>query len=455
MLSVVHAGPAAPGVAHVRAREFAYLDDDGLCYLDYTGAALAGQSQLAAQHAIQREVFGNPHSTHGPSRRSTDAIANARARVLAFVDADPAEYVVCFTGNTSAAVKLVAESFPFRSRSTLVLSRDNHNSVNGIREFAVRRQTRILQIALDDQLRLLRPSAVLSAHRPRGASLFAFPAQSNFSGVKHDLSLITDAQRQGYRVLLDAAAFLPSNGISLRDVHPDFMTLSMYKLFGFPGGVGALVARREALAQLERPWFAGGTVDWVSTLHHMHRLRDGVEGFEDGTPNYSGIAALSGGFDFLETVGMPAIASHVHQLTAAALRMMHSRCHPNGRPVFRVYGPGNTVRRGGTLAFNVMNASGAVVNYEEVERFSAANGVAIRGGCFCNPGASEAAFGFASLDLKPCLEALRHGAFSPGRLGDCLGPQVPVGALRISVGLANTIKDVERGIDVIAGVVAG
>jgi selenocysteine lyase/cysteine desulfurase len=251
-------------------------------------------------------------------------------------------------------------------------------------------------------------------------------------------------------VLLDAAAYAPSSALSLRAVKPEFVSLSMYKLFGFPAGVGALVARRDALAGLERPWFAGGTVDWASTLHRMHRLRDGVEGFEDGTPNFSGIASLKPGFDFLQAAGMPALAAHVADLTGLALRQLRSRRHANGRPVFRIYGPKTTVNRGGTIAFNLLNASGVVVDYDHSERWAARNGVAVRGGCFCNPGASEAAFGFASLDLRQCLDSSHTGEFTPRRLGECLGAGVPVGALRISVGVANIAEDVERAIDVLA-----
>jgi selenocysteine lyase/cysteine desulfurase len=453
MLSVVRSAADAGSLHGLREREFGYLDERGLAYLDYAGAALPARSQLAAQHAAQAgAVFGNPHSLHSASRFSTDAIEHARARVLRFLDADPDEYAVCFTSNTSAAVKIMAESFPFGPTSALVLSQDNHNSVNGIREYASRRRARIRSIGLDADLRLARPRATLTRGN-RGPSLFAFPAQSNFSGVKHPLSLIADAQRAGYRVLLDAAAFLPTNPISLRAVSADYVVLSMYKLFGFPAGLGALVARHDALALLERPWFAGGTVDWVSTLHRSHRLRNGVEGFEDGTPNFSGIAALAPAFDFLDSVGMPAISAHVADLTALALRLLRARRHANGQPVFRIHGPTNSIRRGGTIAFNVMNTSGVVVRYEEVERVAAANEVAIRGGCFCNPGASESAFGFAATNLRRCLESSRGGPFSPRRLGDCLGPAVPVGALRISLGLANTAGDVERAIEVIAGAV--
>ena len=68
----------------------------------------------------------------------------------------------------------------------------------------------------------------------------------------------------GHRVLLDAAAYVPTGMLDLAVVTPDFVTLSIYKIAGYPTGIGALVARREALAELARPWFAGGTVDWVT-----------------------------------------------------------------------------------------------------------------------------------------------------------------------------------------------
>jgi selenocysteine lyase/cysteine desulfurase len=96
--------------------------------------------------------------------------------------------------------------------------------------------------------------------------------------------------------LVDAAAFAPSNRMSLREQSPEFVALSFYKIFGYPTGVGALIARRDALHKLRRPWFAGGTVEFVSVQNQMHRLKETAEGFEDGTPDLLNIAALSAGF---------------------------------------------------------------------------------------------------------------------------------------------------------------
>ena len=69
---------------------------------------------------------------------------------------------------------------------------------------------------------------------PRG--LFAFPAQSNFSGVQHPLSLVATAEQLGWHVLLDAAAYVPTNRLDLQSVRPHFVTVSFYKMFGHPTG---------------------------------------------------------------------------------------------------------------------------------------------------------------------------------------------------------------------------
>jgi selenocysteine lyase/cysteine desulfurase len=322
-----------PLFAELRAREFARLDRDGHAYLDYTGSALYAECQIRAVHeALLGGVFGNPHSESEPSRASTAALDQARSLLLAHLDADPAEYVVCFTANTTAAIKLVAESYPFGSNSSFVLASDNHNSVNGVREYARRAGAAVTYLPLDDELRLTNTRELLARARASttGAMLFAFPAQSNFSGVRHPLSLVTEAQRLGYDVLLDAAAFLPSRALSLRQASPEFVALSFYKLFGYPTGLGALVAKRRALARLERPWFAGGTVFVASVQNAVHALRPDTAGFEDGTPDFLAAIAVREGLAFLGRVGMERISVHVRRLTSQLLVALRSLSHRDG-----------------------------------------------------------------------------------------------------------------------------
>ncbi len=119
--------------------------------------------------------------------------------------------------------------------------------------------------------------------------------------------MIDVARSHRWRVLLDVAAFVPTNRLDLTEVRADFLCVSFYKMFGLPTGVGALIARREALAELRRPWFAGGTISMVSVAADAHRLSPGHAGFEDGTPNFASIPAVTVGLDAVDRVGIDAI----------------------------------------------------------------------------------------------------------------------------------------------------
>jgi selenocysteine lyase/cysteine desulfurase len=329
----------------------------------------------------------------------------------------------------------------------LVVSADNHNSINGIREYARRAGAAVHYLPLDAELRLDHPERHLASWPRSERGLFAFPAQSNFSGVKHPLSLVRRAKSLGYTVLIDGAAFVPTSPLSLRSVPADFVALSFYKVFGFPTGVGALVARRTSLAKLKRPWFAGGTLEYASVQNDRHLLRPPADGaFEDGTPAFLSIAALEEGFKLLDEVCMRRLNTHVMRLTGYLLDGLRALRHANGRPLVEIYGPKSVEDRGPTIAFNVLDQSGRAIPFSDVEARARDEGVSIRGGCFCNPGASESAFGFRADEMSRCLDRMSRTKFDIEQLGVCLGQSVAVGAVRISLGLPTNVADVDRAL---------
>lgn len=435
--------------AELRDREFGRLDSRGQVYLDYTGSGLYAESQVRA-HArlLENSVLGNPHSRNPTSSASTRLVEDARARVLAHFDADPGDYELVFTLNASAALKLVGESFPFGPGGRCVLTADNHNSVHGIREFAEARGAEVTYVPLDDELRVPDIESHLTGSNTDTANLLVYPAQSNFSGVKHPAEWVKLAHEHGYRVLLDAAAFVPTSRLSLRTCHPDFVAVSFYKMFGFPTGVGALIARREALAALHRPWFGGGTVRFVSVRSRMRLLHTSGRAFEDGTPNFLGIAAVSDGLDFLESVGVDRIGRHVGRLTDLLLRELKELTRPHGQPLIRLYGPRTADRRGGAVAFNVLDERGRAVDFREVERRAGEHGISLRGGYFCNPGAAEYALGQTGDEIDRCLEGATTDSYDIERFSLCMQNK-PVGAVRVSLGIASNEYDIRRLVEVL------
>ena len=91
-----------------------------------------------------------PMKSHS-SQKSAVCAEEARSNVLAFFDAPATEYTVIFTSNATGAMRLVGEAFPFVEDSAYVLGMDSHNSVNGIRQFALTKGARTAYIASTSQ----------------------------------------------------------------------------------------------------------------------------------------------------------------------------------------------------------------------------------------------------------------------------------------------------------------
>ena len=465
--------PAYAGTAvldDMRARDYSRLDVAGHVYLDYTGGGLYADSQLARHRALLAgAVFGNPHSQNLSSRAMGARVEATRAQILEFFRASPEEYEVIFTPNATGALRLVGESYPFEPGSRFLLTFDNHNSVNGIRQFARARGASVSYVPLTTaDLRvseealacdLQAPTPVrrrrLAGQRSGAAarSLFAFPAQSNFSGVQHPLAWIAQAQAAGYDVLLDAAAFAPTNQLDLSRWHPDYVSLSFYKIFGYPTGIGALLARRPALARLRRPWYAGGTITFSSVRAEAapgegFYLTPGPAGFEDGTVDYLGIPAVGIGLDHISAAGIQTIHTRVMCLTGWLLETLGALRHSNGSPLVRIYGPAGTDRRGATIAMNFFDPAGALIDSVRVERRANRAGISLRSGCHCNPGVREVALGYSTQEMAAAFkdkDRLRYEEFLQVIDGKTTG------AARASLGLATTFADVYRFWDFAAG----
>ncbi len=200
--------------------------------------------------------------------------------------------------------------------SRLVLTADNHNSVNGIREFARARgaATRYVGLSPDD----LRADGedVAAALGPGGAaatggacSPIRRRATSAASGIRWR-GWITP-RPPATTCCSTRRPSTPTSRLDLAAVRPEFVTVSFYKMFGYPTGVGCLLARRDALARLRRPWFSGGTLVGASVQGGWHRLADDESAFEDGTLNFLAIPDVTTGLAWVSDIGIDLIHRRV------------------------------------------------------------------------------------------------------------------------------------------------
>ena len=198
-----------------------------------------------------------------------------------------------------------SSSYEIVQGSVFCYLEDNHTSVVGMREVAVQCGARAICVAEQDIISssqfeigttLLKSGTPQTepvpsnctvndisedqdcSHQREIFNLFAYPAQSNFSGRKYPLSWAADIQNgrlffsglhpptfpkypsSSWKICLDAASFVATNPLDLSRFPVDFVTLSFYKMFGFPTGLGALLVRKDNSQLLHKNYFGGGSV---------------------------------------------------------------------------------------------------------------------------------------------------------------------------------------------------
>ncbi|KAG6877969.1 hypothetical protein C0993_001371 [Termitomyces sp. T159_Od127] len=410
----------------LRRTDYTRLEHTGETYVDYMGGALFPESLIKVHtDFLSRNVMGNTHSA-------------------------PPEYTVVFTANATGALKLVGESFPFTGGSSYVLGSDAHNSVHGIRQYATVRGAKVAYIPSTPNGGFEASTAknILLRNRPRSRelapSLFALTGQSNISNSKNPLSMIAYAGSLGYHTILDAAALAPTSAFSLKEHPVDAMAVSFYKMFGFPTGVGALIVKESFLAQLQRPWFAGGTVDVVQVpgtiVTRAHKLH---EQFEDGTINYLTLPAITDGLQFLSAY-LPFLPLRLSSLLHYLVDSLSILCHDTtGSPVVRILSRlptrrlksvGDQTETGSTVSLIFLDPKGEMIPNSFIEYSASKQFISLRTGCMCNPGAAAAILG-----IQEDMDKLYHGVTLKD-FEHAVGREL--GVVRISLGLASNFQDV-------------
>ena len=436
-------------IDQLRERDYSRLDRDGHIYLDYTGGSLYAESQIR-EHAdlLASGVFGNPHSGSLSSIASTSLVEQTRRLILEFLHAPPDVYTVVFTQNATAALKLVGEAYPFTAGSRFALAFDNHNSVNGIREFAcaarARPSTTCRSPLPDLRIDCGRLSTTLAAADRGADNLFAFPAQSNFSGVQHPLDLVDAGARERLgcsprcrRLRADQPARPVEGPARVRDDLvlqgvrlSDWRGLPVDQDRHDPQDAAPLVRGRDR--QLR---------DRAGPAACPRAPRGGIRGRHC---NYLSIPAVAIGLRHLERMTIDAVHTRVRCLTGWLLEQLLALRHANGRPMVRIYGPATTEMRGGSVTMNFYDPDGHLLDYRRIEELASARRISLRTGCFCNPGAGETAEGLteedmlagaaggADMTLPRFMQVIQH------RGGKSAG------AIRVSLGLVSNFADVYR-----------
>ncbi|USW59318.1 Putative aminotransferase class V domain, pyridoxal phosphate-dependent transferase, major [Septoria linicola] len=437
----------------------------GKTYLDHAGATQPAKSlNTAICEDMTQNLYGNPHSEHGPSVAAGKRVEQTRLKALEFFNADPRDFDLIFTQSTTAAVKLVHDCFRDHAASPegrnwwYGYHKDSHTSIVGVRE-----GTRTHRCFRNDrEVDLWIESRGLGGASPHDVGLFAYPAQSNMTGRRLPMdwpARIRNRVKAQTYTLLDAAAFTSTAQLDLSDAAraPDFVALSFYKIFGAPF-LGCLLVKKSAWKVMEsRKYFGGGTVEMViavndSWVEHKGDMRL-HERLEDGTLPLRQIFELDHAIDVHRKLYGQVPMKYISMHTTRLIKKLHDDLaalrHSNGMPVVKIYKDRGSVfgeahLQGATIAFNIQKDRGGLVKYFDFEKEADAQGIFVRSGSLCNPGGTATYLNWTPAELK---EAFAYGH-------KCSNPQAeyqgkPLGVIRASLGAMSTEADIEQLVEFI------
>jgi cysteine desulfurase / selenocysteine lyase len=337
-----------------------------LVYLDSGATSQKPVQVLDAERSFYEQHNGAAHrGTHLLGEEATDVYEGARAKVAEFIGADADEVV--FTKNATEAINLVAYTMKAGPGDEILISEMEHHA-NLVpwqqlceRTGATLRWFKVLPDGRVD----VDPSLITERTK-----IVAVTGQSNVTGVIPPVAEIAAlAHEAGARVLVDAAQSVPHQPVDVAALGVDFLAFSGHKMLG-PYGIGVLFGRADLLEAMP-PFLTGGSMIEVVRMEGSTFLPP-PQRFEPGVPAVAEAAGLAAAVDYLNGLGMGAVAAHEESLTAHALDVLREI---NG---VRVLGPDTTKDRGGAVAFEVEG-----VHPHDVGQVLDELGIAVRTGHHC------------------------------------------------------------------------
>ena len=354
-------------------------DGKPLVYLDSGATSQRPRQVLDAERAFLEQHNAAVHrGAHQLAEEATDAYEAARARIAAFVGAAPDEVV--FTKNATEGVNLVAYAFSNAAAfggaaerfvlgpgdEIVVTELEHHANLVPWQELCRRTGAVLRWYRVTDDGRLDLDSLELSQR----TKVVAFAHQSNVLGTVLPVAeLVSRARAVGALTVLDACQSVPHQPVNLTASGVDFAAFSGHKMLG-PSGVGVLWGRGELLAAMP-PFLTGGSMIELVRMEGS-TYAPPPQRFEAGVPMTSQAVGLGAAVDYLNGLGMNAVAAHERTLTAAALDGLRSV------PGVRLVGPANLESRGGAVSFVVDG-----VHAHDVGQVLDDRGVAVRVGHHC------------------------------------------------------------------------
>ena len=342
-----------------------------LVYLDNAATTQKPRAVIDALVEYYSRYNSNVHrSVHTLGEEATAAYEAARSKIANFVGASPKGLV--FVRGTTEATNLVRFAWGEQNvkKGDLMVATlmEHHSNIVPWQLLAKSKGATLKFVGLrkDGTLDMGSLESLLG----ESPKLVAVTHCSNVLGTINDVAAIcSKAKGAGAVTVVDGAQSVPHIPVDVGAVGCDFYAFSGHKMLG-PTGIGALVARREMLEEME-PFHGGGEMIKEVFLDHS-TWNEVPHKFEAGTVNIADAIGLGAAVDYLTEMGMEKVREHEVRLLEYTFQTL---AQVKG---FQAYGPTDAEQKGGVVSFNL-----ADVHPHDLATILDEEGVAIRSGHHC------------------------------------------------------------------------
>lgn len=360
-----------------------------LIYFD-NGATSQTPTQVieAIVHYYSYQNANIHRGVHTLSQEATDAYEEARKKLQRYFNARKSSEIL-FTAGTTHGINLVANGYGtlMQEGDEVIISASEHHSNIVPWQLACQRSGATLKVIPMNEKGIL-DLEVYNQLLNKRTKIVCVQHVSNALGNIHPIEeIIEKAHRVGAVVLVDGAQAAPHLQPDMQTLGVDFYAVSAHKMYG-PTGIGALYGKEELLLQLP-PYQGGG--EMIKEVHFEESTyADLPYKFEAGTPNICGGIAFGVTIDYIQQLGMEAIAAHEHKLLEYAIAKLQNI------EGITLYGNDDLSKRTAVISFNLQN-----IHPYDVGVILDQLGIAVRTGhhCaqpimdfYCIPGTVRASF---------------------------------------------------------------
>ena len=350
-------------------KDFPIFNNQNVIYLDTASTSQKPHSVINAMVDFYQGYNANVHRGLYPwAEKATSEYESSRNQISDYINATSNELI--FTKGTTESINFISSSWGSHNVSKgdniVITEMEHHSNIVPWQILAQKTKAELRYIPISDNGELLLDS--ISKIIDQNTKIVSVTHQSNVLGTINPIDqIIKEAHSKEALVLVDAAQSIAHQRIDVKKIDCDFLVFSGHKILG-PTGIGCLYVKENLIEDLE-PYQTGGQM-----INHVEEKKstwnDIPFRFEAGTPNISGVIALSSALDYLDKLGMDKIKSHNDLITKYCLEGLKSISD------LTIYGHSN--KTGPVISFNIQG-----VHSYDLAQLLAQQNIYIRSGHHC------------------------------------------------------------------------